>query len=93
MVAHRLPDRVGVVEVSTDDSETVYVAPLPDGPIVVLRDTALTIWREAVQPTSPLPLAERVAATYGVPTSEVLAAVEACVADLARRGVLEVRQA
>ncbi|MDV3296058.1 MAG: PqqD family protein [Brachybacterium paraconglomeratum] len=84
----RVPDRVGVVEGASDD-DALYVAGLPDGPIVVLRDTALTIWQEAVSLTGEQDLAQRVADVYGVPVGEVREAVEACVADLVGRGVLE----
>lgn len=85
----RLPERVGVVEASDAEGEVVYAASLPDGPIVVLRDTALTIWQEAVTPTGQLGIVERVAELYGVPVVEVRDAVDACVADLLAQGVLE----
>ncbi len=83
-----MPDRVGVVEGSPDD-DALYVAGLPDGPIVILRDTALTIWQEAVSLPGQQDLAQRVADVYGVPVAEVREAVEACVSDLVGQGVLE----
>lgn len=86
----RLPAHVGIVEQVEGEDAVVYAAPLPDGPIVVLRDTALTIWQEAVRPTSQLELPERVARHYGLPVEQVQAAVDSCVADLLARGVLEV---
>jgi hypothetical protein len=86
----RIPDRVGIVAGTSADDDVLYVASLPDGPIVVLRDTALTIWHEAVAPTGEQDLVERVAGLYGVPVSEVEAAVGSCVADLVERGILEV---
>lgn len=88
--ALRLPERVGIVEGTSAGEDVLYVASLPDGPIVVLRDTALTIWLEAVSPTGEEDLVERVAGLYGVPVSEVETAVGSCVADLVERGVLEV---
>lgn len=88
--ALRLPERVGIVEGTSAGEDVLYVASLPDGPIVVLRDTALTIWQEAVSPTGEADLVERVAGLYGVPVSEVETAVGSCVADLVERGVLEV---
>lgn len=86
----RLPERIGVIEASDDEGDVVYAASLPDGPIVVLRDSALTIWQEAVMPTGDLGIVERVAALYGVSVVEVREAVDACVADLLAQGVLEV---
>ena len=86
----RLPERIGIVGGTAPDNGVVYVASLPDGPIVVLRDTALTIWQEAVSPTGDQDLADRVAGHYGVLVSEVRAEVDACVSDLVERGVLEV---
>jgi hypothetical protein len=71
------------------EEPTAYLARLPDGPIVVLRDTALTIWREAVNRTGQGSVAERVASTYGVSPDDVEADVEACIADLVENGVLE----
>lgn len=88
--ALRLPERIGVIEASDEEGEVVYAASLPDGPIVVLRDSALTIWQEAVMPTGDQGIVERVADLYGVPVVEVREAVEACVDDLVERGVLEV---
>jgi hypothetical protein len=86
----RLPQRVGIIEGTAAEEEVLYVASLPDGPIVVLRDTALTVWQEAVSPSGEQGLAERVAGLYRVPVGEVRAAVEACVSDLVEWGVLEV---
>lgn len=90
MVAYRIPDHVGRVDDPNGSRETVYVAPLPDGPIVVLRDTALTIWREAVAPSGPGLLAERVAAAYRLSAGEVEHDVVDTVRGLIEMGVLEV---
>ena len=87
--AFRRPDGVAIIEETLDHDDTTYLARLPDGPIVVLRDTALTIWREAVSPSDEGSLDSRVAKTYGVSAEEVRPAVEACVVDLVERGVLE----
>jgi hypothetical protein len=87
----RLPERIAIVEDVAEHGDVLYVASLPNGPIVVLRDTALMIWQEAVAPTSgDRDLADRVADLYGVPVSEIRPAVLACVEDLIARGVLEV---
>ena len=66
VVTYRIPEHVGRVEDANGALETLYLARLPDGPIVVLQDTALTIWQEAVEPSGDEPLAHRVAAAYGV---------------------------
>ena len=87
--AFRRPRSVAVVEESSGHQEAVYLAPLPDGPIVVLRHTALTIWREAVSPSGQGSLHSRVARAYGVTEQEVRTAVEDCIVDLIERGVLE----
>lgn len=87
--AYRRPALVGLVEEATETQQTAYLAKLPEGPIVVLRDTALTIWREAVDPTGPGSLGDRVAKAYGVPRDDIESYVQACVADLVDRGVLE----
>ena len=88
MMELRLPDRVGIVDTFGEDA--VYIARLPDGPIVVLRATALAVWREAVWPSSEQELAERVASLYGLSAHEVRADVDACVHQLIARRVLEV---
>lgn len=88
--ALQLPARLGILEGIEDGSDVLYVASLPDGPIVVLRDTALAIWQEAVAPTGGRDLADRVADLYGLPVTEVREAVDACVDDLVERGVLEI---
>lgn len=87
--AFRRPEGVAIIEERLDHDDTTYLARLPDGPIVVLRDTALTIWREAVSPSAEGSLDSRVAKIYGVSAEEVRSAVEACVVDLVERGVLE----
>ncbi len=84
----RVPERVGIVGGAEGD-DAVYVAKLPSGPIVVLRDTALTIWQEAMAPTGHQDLAERVAGLYGVPVNQIRGAVHACVLDLVAQGILE----
>lgn len=87
--AFRLPCMVAVIEEVSEDQDTAYLARLPEGPIVVLRDTALLIWREAVTPSGEGSLHSRVAKAYGVSEEEVQTAVEECVADLIERRVLE----
>lgn len=82
----RLRPAPGVGTVESDD--TVYAAPLPDGPIVVLDGVAALIWFEAVAGERGT-IAERVAATTDVAPDAIRAEVEAFVADLVARGLLE----
>jgi len=87
---HRLPGKIGIVETRDAEGEVVYAARLPGGPIVVLRDTALQIWQEAVAPSGEGALAERVADLYGVPVDEIEPVVDSCVTALVGQGVLEI---
>lgn len=66
MNAYVVADRVGVVEVS----ECIYVARLPDGPIVELRDTAALIWRETLAGSMD-GIAGRVAGATGLALEDV----------------------
>ena len=88
--AYRRPQDVAVVDDEPRDGGrgAVYVALLPDGPPVVLDGTAALIWREAVADDAG-PVVTRVAARAGVPEDEVRADVEAFLADLVLRGLLE----
>lgn len=87
--AHQLPALVGIVEAVDAEGEVVYAASLPDGPIVVLRGTALLIWQEALSPSDGRALADRVADVYDVPVNRISSVVDSCVADLVAQGILE----
>lgn len=64
-----------------------YLAPLPDGPILVLEASASLILDCALDPVvEDTPAA--VAAAYDVPVGQVRGAVEECLADLERRGLI-----
>jgi hypothetical protein len=65
----------------------VYVARLPDGPIVVLTETASLIWVTACS-DEPGTVAERVAARVDRSVQEITPAVESFLADLVDRGLL-----
>lgn len=83
VTAYFLPDRVGVVR-SGDD---VYVARLPDGPIVQLSGTAAIIWSATVDEDGGRPV-DRVAARAGVPSAQIADDVERFLASLVERGLL-----
>jgi hypothetical protein len=77
--------RSGLGVVVRDD--TVYVAPLPDGPILVLEAVAAVIWVAACGgPASTT--AERVAIATGLPVERVRADVDAFVSELVERHLL-----
>lgn len=82
----RLRPAHGVGTVESDG--TVYAATLPDGPIVVLDGVAALIWVEALSGERAT-LADRVAAATDVAADAIRADVEAFVADLVARGLLE----
>ena len=77
---------VGVV--APADGVSVYLARLPDGPVLVLEGVAATIWREAT--TGPEQgWVARVASAFDEAEEDVDADVRGFVADLEARGVLE----
>lgn len=83
MTRLRVADRVGVVE----EGEVVYVAPLPDGPILALDGTAGVIWRVALKhPRTSI--ARFVARRVGVRPDDIAAEVDRFVEDLIARGLL-----
>lgn len=67
----------------------VYAARLPDGPIVVLDGVAALIWHEACAGGRES-IAERVATVTGVEPDVIRADVDAFVADLVKRELLEI---
>ncbi|MCD2441010.1 PqqD family protein [Agromyces sp. SYSU K20354] len=71
-----------------DVDGTVYAASLPGGPIIVLEGIAALIWDEACAGDRET-IVERVAAATDAPTDEIRAHVDAFVADLVARGLLE----
>lgn len=81
-----VPDHVGVVE--TNDA--VFVARLPDGPIIRLSGTAATIWKAALENGDDL--VSSVSAIVGVPEHVIAADVEAFIADLVERGLVMNRE-
>lgn len=83
MTGYRPADGLGVVE----GDAAVYLAPLPDGPIMVLDGISGAIWRAAC--TGPAEtIAERAAVGSGIPADDLRETVEAFVAELVGRGLL-----
>jgi hypothetical protein len=71
-----------------DDGATVYVACLPAGPLVVLEGAAAVIWGEATGGPAD-GWVGRVAQSVGRPEADISSDVEAFVADLCARGLLQ----
>ena len=84
MNAYRPGDAVGIVE----HEDVLYVATLPDGPIVVLDGIAGLIWDEACAGDRET-IVDRVAALTDAAPDAIRVEVEAFVADLVARGLLE----
>ena len=78
------PRDVGVLE----EEGIVYAALLPAGPIVVLDAIAALIWNEACSGERAT-ITERVAEATDVAPDTIRADVDAFVADLVARGLLE----
>ncbi|GAA1799192.1 PqqD family peptide modification chaperone [Agromyces neolithicus] len=70
-----------------EQNGAVYVAPLPDGPIVVLDGVAGVIWHAACAGDRAT-IAERVAEATDAAADEIRDDVDAFVADLVARGLL-----
>lgn len=84
MNGYRPGGGVGLVE----HQDVLYVAALPDGPIVVLDGIAGLIWDEACAGDRET-IVDRVAAATDAAPEAIRADVEAFVADLVARGLLE----
>ena len=80
---YRPSDAVGIVE----HEDVLYVATLPDGPIIVLDGIAGLIWDEACTGDRET-IVDRVAAATDAAPEAIRADVEAFVADLVARGLL-----
>lgn len=75
--------RVGVV----DAGDAVYVAPLPDGPILILRDVSAVAWR-GVRQGGLKEMVARVAEATGEGADDIEPHLHAFVDDLCARGLL-----
>lgn len=83
MTVYRPASRVGVEQ----REATVYVARLPDGPIIVLEGTAALIWMEACS-SAPRTIAERVGDHVDRGAAEIAAEIDRFVRDLVAQGLL-----
>ena len=83
MTALEAADRVAAVVTP----EAVYVARLPDGPILVLNGTAALVWQSAVASKRET-IAERIAAATSMPVDGIRTDVEAFLESLIAQGLL-----
>lgn len=81
------PPDVAVVVTEAAGRPFTYLAQLPNGPIVVLEDTAAVIWEQAVACKGP-DVASGVAAATGADAGEIREDVDRFLADLVRWGLL-----
>lgn len=88
MTAFAPAERVGAVV--TPDA--VYLARLPEGPILVLEGTAALVW-EAALGSSRESIAEHVASSTAMPVEDIRAEVEGFVDRLIAQGLLVVAPA
>ena len=70
------------------DAGRWYVARLPEGPPMVLTDTAALIWGHALGGGTRSEIAGRVAAAVGLPAGDIIDDVEAFLDELVAHGVL-----
>ncbi len=83
MSSFRIAAHIGVEDIETE----VYAAPLPDGPIVILRDAAALIWREIAGDGLDA-IVERVADVDGRAPDEIRDDVRAFLTGLAAQGLV-----
>jgi len=83
VIRYRPAADVGVIV----HDDAVYVARLPQGPIVVLAGTAAVVWRAACGEGEGT-VAERAAGSVDRDSSAIAEAVDGFVADLVARGLL-----
>lgn len=90
--AYRRPPEVGVVEGRQEESPEgvpVYLARLPQGPLVVLEGSAAVIWRAATREGAPSEVVRTVAEELGTAQEDIRADVESFLEELVREGLLE----
>ena len=84
MSAFAVPDHVGVI---IEREDLVYIATLPQGPILRLDGAAAVIWAAALEDSAET-LVDRVAATVGASSQEIADDVEGFIGTLVQRGLL-----
>lgn len=89
--AYRRPPHVAVVDEAASEGgpPTVYIARVPDGPLLVLEGSAALIWRAAVSSAAGSDVGDRVAAEVGVAAAEIREEVENFLVELISQGLLE----
>ena len=70
------------------DAGRSYVARLPEGPPIVLTDSAALIWAQVLTGGTGSDIAGRVAAVAGIPAADIIGDVETCLDELVAHGVL-----
>ncbi len=83
MTAYRPASGVAVEQFE----DAVYIARLPDGPIIALEGTAAVIWSEACS-SAPGPIADRVAHHVDRDAAQIAPDVELFIQDLVAQGLL-----
>ena len=83
MTRYRRAPGIGVIE----DESVVYVAHLPDGPIMVLEEGSAAVWLAASSGTVES-ITDRVVALTGEGGDEIRPHVESFLNELLRRGLL-----
>lgn len=89
---YRRPADVAVVDgelAGGGGPAALYLAHLPNGPLLILEGSAASIWRTAVQSTGDSDLVERVADQMGADADGIRSDVERFLADLFAQGLLE----
>ncbi|WDH79482.1 PqqD family protein [Microbacterium esteraromaticum] len=73
-----------------DADDVVYIAPLPDGPIMVLDGVSALIWQTITDPVgaTDTEVAAHVAAATGQRPDDIAGHVTSFLDDLVRRGVI-----
>jgi len=86
---YRRPDHVAVARATDADTDTelLYLALLPDGPVIELNGTSALIWQAAV--SSAEDVAATVADEVGVGRSTVVGDVDRFLGQLAELGFIE----
>lgn len=67
--------------------EVLYVAKVPEGPILVLEDVSRVVWREALT-ESDEPIETRIAAMFEGDPSNIAASIRAFLDEMVAAGIL-----
>jgi hypothetical protein len=86
--AYALADGVGQVYGQGDDEGVIYVAKLPAGPPLVLRDSGAVIWRAAVAGGLRDDIVKRTALEVGVDPETIRVDVGQFIEELVQLGLL-----